>query len=219
MPSILQLPRKVVGYLLLDNSYDRYYPLQFWDRKYRLGYSLDIPREAGRYQAVISLVRQYAQGGIILDAGCGDGLLEQKGRSLGLSFVGIDYSSAAIASARQRSLRNCEFVCADARSFFSNQRFSAIVFNESLYYIEGCVGFLRAMAPLLDPGGVFIISMYDTRITRRIGNSLQCKFFLVSEVKLKNGVSWTIRVLRPPLLCGDPSRHIEFACARKAFPP
>jgi 2-polyprenyl-3-methyl-5-hydroxy-6-metoxy-1,4-benzoquinol methylase len=197
MHSLLQLPRKVAGYFFFDDSYEKYYTSRLWDRMYQGGYSLDIPLEEGRYAAVTDLVRQYAGGGVILDAGCGDGLLEGKCCSLSVKIVGIDYSHTAIAKARQRHLENCEFICADVRRFFSDQCFSVIVFNESLYYVEGCSESLQAMTAFLDQNGVFIISMYDTRITRRIWESLRHDFSLMTEVRITHRVSWTIRVLRP----------------------
>lgn len=209
MPSLLQLPRKVAGYLFFDNSYEKYYTSEVWDRMYRGGHSLDNPLETCRYAAVTNLMRQYAGGGMILDAGCGDGLLEEKCFSLGLTIVGIDYSHAAIARARQRRLNNCEFIYADVRTFFSHQSFSVIVFNESLYYVEAYLESLQAMTPLLEPNGVFMISMYDTRITRRIWESLWHDFSLMSEVRVKHRVSWTIRVLRPHPPSGDQYGFLE----------
>src|SRR5215813_5832262 len=110
MPSLLQLPRRVAGYIFFDNSYERYYTSRVWDRMYQRGYSLETPLEESRYAKVADLVRQYAARGLILDVGCGDGLLEETCSRLGLRVLGIDYSQTAIASARQRHLENCEFV-------------------------------------------------------------------------------------------------------------
>jgi len=197
MPSLLELPKKVAGYLFLDNSYGKYYTSDVWDRMYRAGHSLDTPLEKARYAAVRDLVWQYGGGGLVLDTGCGDGLLEKTCDSLGLKMVGIDYSQTAIARARQRRLDNCEFICADAREFCPAQRFCVIVLNESLYYLEECAEYLQAMTAFLEPSGVFIISMYDTRITARIWERLRHDFSVVSEVRIRDRVSWKIRVLRP----------------------
>src|SRR5215813_12052432 len=114
MPSLLQLSRKVAGYFFFDNSYEKYYTSQVWDRMYENGHSLANPLEEHRYTAITSLVRQHAGGGMVLDVGCGDGLLEEKCSSLGLQIVGIDYSQTAISRARLRRLNNCEFIYADA---------------------------------------------------------------------------------------------------------
>ena len=209
MPSLLQLPRRVAGYIFFDNSYERYYTSRVWDRMYQRGYSLETPLEESRYAKVADLVRQYAARGLILDVGCGDGLLEETCSRLGLRVLGIDYSQTAIARARQRHLENCEFVCTDVRGFFSRKTFSVIVFNESLYYLEGCLESLRALTAFLDHNGVFIISMYDTRITRRIWESLRHEFSLMAEVRIKHRVSWTIRVLWPHGMSGGQYRFLE----------
>ena len=197
MPSLLQFPRKVAGYFFFDNSYEKYYPPQVWDQMYQSGYSLDIPLEQSRYAVVTHLVRQHSRDRRILDAGCGDGLLEETCRNFGLRILGIDYSHTAIRRAGERLSDTCEFICADVRGFVSHERFSVIVFNESLYYLDPCLESLHSMTALLDPNGVFIVSMYDTRITRRIWESLRYDFSVMREIRVKHGVSWTIRVLRP----------------------
>jgi len=209
MPSLLQLPRKVAGYIFFDDSYEKYYTSGVWDRMYQRGYSLETPLEKGRYATVADLVRRYADRGPMLDVGCGDGLLEETCSRLGLKILGIDYSHTAIARARQRRLDNCEFVCADVRGFFTRECFSVIVFNESLYYLDGCLESLHAMAAFLDHNGVFIVSMYDTRITRRIWESLRHDFSLLAEVRIKHRVSWTIRALWPHRTSGGQYRLIE----------
>jgi len=197
MPGLLQFPRKVAGYFFLDSSYEKYYTPQSWDSEYYRGHSLDSPKESDRYVAVCDLVRQYADNGSILDAGCGEGLLEVKCRGLTSKIVGIDYSHVAIAKARMRNLQNCEFICTDTRVFCSDRVFSVIVFNESLYYIDRYLDCLRAMTFLLSNNGVFIVSMYDTRITRRIWHNLSHEFLVVSEMHIRNDITWTVRALRP----------------------
>src|SRR5262252_6800821 len=107
MPDLLNLARKIMGYMFFDDSYENYYTSQIWDHKYSCGHNFEHPKEDGRYTAITSLMREYAHEREILDAGCGDGLLEDKARSSGLRIIGIDYSAVAIAKARQRKLENC----------------------------------------------------------------------------------------------------------------
>lgn len=204
MPSLLQLPRKVAGYLFFDDSYEKYYSSLLWDQRYHSSSNLWDSKEDPRYAAIVAFIREYAHDGAVLDAGCGDGLLEERCRNLQSHILGIDYSCVAIAKAKQRQLHNCEFICADARTFSSTEKFSTIVFNESLYYISGYLESLRIFVHLLQENGVFIISMYDTRITRRIWKALEADFDLLGDVGLRNGPSWTIRVLRPNVRLGAP---------------
>jgi len=197
MPSLLQLPRKVAGYLFFDDSYEKYYSSLTWDQRYNSSSNLWSSKENPRYATIVTFIRECAHHGTVLDAGCGDGLLEERCRTLESRILGIDYSWVAIAKAKQRQLNNCEFICADARTFSSTEKFSAIVFNESLYYISGYLESLRILVHRLQDHGVFIISMYDTRVTRRIWKALEADFDPLSEVRVGSGPSWTIRVLRP----------------------
>lgn len=197
MSSFLQLPRKVAGYLFFDDSYEKYYSSLVWDQRYNSSSNLWASKENPRYATIVTFIREYAHNGAVLDAGCGDGLLEEKCRTLESRILGIDYSWVAIAKAKQRELNNSEFICADARTFSSAEKFSAIVFNESLYYISGYLESLRTLVHCLQNHGVFIISMYDTRITRRIWKALEADFDPLNEVRVRNSSSWTIRVLRP----------------------
>jgi 2-polyprenyl-3-methyl-5-hydroxy-6-metoxy-1,4-benzoquinol methylase len=201
---LLQLPRKVAGYLFFEDSYEKYYSSLVWNQRYKCNSNFWDAKESSRYASIVTFIREYAHGGAVLDAGCGDGLLEEKCRSLESPILGIDYSCVAITKARQRQLHNCEFICADARTFFIAANFSTIVFNESLYYIGGYLESLRRLIQLLQQNGVFIISMYDTRITRRIWKRLELDFHTLSEVRVRNGASWTIRVIRPHMTLIDP---------------
>jgi len=202
MPSLLQFSRKAAGYLFFDRSYAKYYTPEIWDDKYASGYDLGDPKEDCRYGVLLALVRRYARDGIILDAGCGDGLLEEKCRNLGSPMVGIDYSSLAIAKAHERRLESCEFICTDYRAFSYPQTFSIIILNEALYYVEDYLETLRSLSRSLAKEGVFIVSMFDTRITRRIWKSVSRHFSSVQGVLIRDevsGVAWNIRVLQPTL--------------------
>jgi len=187
--------------MFLDCSYERYYTSQLWNYKYLCGHNFRHPKEDCRYGSIAALLRQYSNGGPILDAGCGDGELEDECRGSGLHLIGIDYSCIAIAKAQQRSIPHCHFVCSDVRTFSSDQTFSIIVFNESLYYIDAYLESLYRLGRLLRTEGVFIVSMFDTLITRRIWKTLQNHLRIVEETLIRDDTSriaWNIRVLQRP---------------------
>jgi trans-aconitate methyltransferase len=199
----LQRPARIFSHLLVDKSYEKYHSIEAWERKYsRERYDLSVPREDGRYGTVMALLRRYDRGGPILDVGCGDGLLALRYRPLSDSLlVGIDYSQAAIETSRNRNLPNTEFHAADFTRFRPKTPFSVIVFNEALYYIADYLEILRSLEPALKPDGVFLVSMFDTLVTRRIWKVLRRRYQPMQTVYVKDGQSgthWTIAVLPRP---------------------
>jgi 2-polyprenyl-3-methyl-5-hydroxy-6-metoxy-1,4-benzoquinol methylase len=201
LQQVMGQPVRVLRYLFTERSYERYYSAETWEQKFRQGYDLDTTAEDGRYGALLAIMQRYDQGDGVLDAGCGDGLLAARYRPLSRSpLVGLDYSSCAIDKARARGLAGCEFHCTDYRDFRTNEGFSVIVFNEALYYVEDFLGVMHALQPLLRDGGVFIVSMFDTRVTARIWTTLHGHFETVQGVRVHDegsGLSWRICVLRP----------------------
>src|SRR5262245_37952025 len=134
---LLQLPRRVVGHLLFDRSYQNYYSAQVWDEKFKDGFRLDDPMEDSRYGALMMIMSRYENRGPILECGCGDGLLQEKVRAVSrVRLMGIDYAQAAIDKAKVREVPDCEFICADYRRFQPREQYSLLVFNEAIYYID-----------------------------------------------------------------------------------
>lgn len=190
-----------VRHVATGRSYERYFSANTWDNSWTHGYDLDTSKEDARYGALIALMQRYEDGGMLLDVGCGDGLLEQRYRKVSAApMTAFDYSAAAIELAKARNLAGVEFLCADSRTFRPAEQFSIIVLNESLYYLEDHLGVMENLALSLTPSGVFIVSMYDTLITKRIWKSVERSYQLIHGVTVKDedtGCLWRIRSLRP----------------------
>jgi trans-aconitate methyltransferase len=201
MTKLLQLPNRVIRHLFLDGSYERYYSPEVWDRKYDGGYDLNAPAEDGRYGALLAVLRRFEGRHPILDAGCGDGLLEQQlSRFSDSRIIGIDYSQSAIDAATARGLPNCEFVCSDYRSFHPQERFSIVLFNEALYYVEDYLATVEHLSGFLAEGGVLVVSMFETRVTSRIWKALKGRYRFLQGAAVQDetsGTRWRIRVLQP----------------------
>jgi 2-polyprenyl-3-methyl-5-hydroxy-6-metoxy-1,4-benzoquinol methylase len=184
-----------------ERSYARYFSAEVWQGNWARGYGLNETKEDGRYGTLLRLMDRYAAGGPVLDVGCGDGILEERFcAAVPVDIVGIDYSPAAIARANARNIPNCKFLQADYRDFRSAQRFPLIVLNESLYYVEEFTRVMRDLSGRLAHDGVFIVSMYDTRVTRRIWKALDRTHVKLQGIDIRDeatGERWTIRVLRP----------------------
>jgi trans-aconitate methyltransferase len=202
MTKLLQLPNRVIRHMFLDGSYERYYSPEVWDGKYDGGYHLNAPAEDGRYGALLAMIRRFERRAPILDAGCGDGLLEQQlSRFSDSRIVGIDYSQSAIDAANARRLPNCEFICSDYRGFQPQDRFSIVVFNEALYYVEDYLATVDHLSRFLVEDGVLIVSMFETRVTSRIWKALKgtCRYLQGAFIQDETtGTRWRIRVLQPP---------------------
>src|SRR4029453_3915448 len=128
--------------------------------------------------------------------------------------VGIDYSPAAIERANARKIPHCEFLQVDYREFQSKQLFPLIFLNESLYYVDDFPRVMHDLSRSLSQTGVFIVSMYDTRVTRRIWKALDRTHEKLQGVEIRDEStreSWIVRVLAP-------YRHNELASARRRGP-
>lgn len=198
---MLNVVKRAAHILHPARSKERYFSAQKWDLSWSQGYDLDRAPEDARYGALLSLVERHGQDGPILDVGCGDGLLEQHHRKLSnVPVVAFDYSAEAIERAKTRELSDVEFLCRDIRTFQSQQRFSAIVFNESLYYVDDYLIYLRQLSMNLTAGGVFIVSMYSTPVVKKIWKTLLRSYTSLHGVALedeKTKALWHIRVLKP----------------------
>jgi SAM-dependent methyltransferase len=195
------LVKRAVRHALVERSYARYYSADGWDHAYQEGYVLDSDDQDARYGSLLALMRRYDRGGLVLDVGCGEGLLLEKFRPLSSAqLVGVDYSARAIDLANSKNIPGCEFVRGDYREFMPERSCSLIVFNESLYYAEEFGRVLSRYSDLLTPQGVFIVSMFQRMVTSRIWRELLPCYRTLRSVRIEDDTfrrSWRIRVLQP----------------------
>jgi trans-aconitate methyltransferase len=198
---MLQTIKRAIRHVTIERSYERYYSSNGWDKDWSNGYALDKPKEDARYGCLIALMRRYERSGPILDVGCGDGLLEEWYRQVSETrVIAFDYSAAAIEKAKDRGVRDAEFFCADSRTFTSPERYPLIVFNESLCYLDDFRDAMERYSGMLTTGGVFLISLFDTLVTRRIWRGLAHAYEQADQVTVRHGSTgcvWNIRVMRP----------------------
>jgi 2-polyprenyl-3-methyl-5-hydroxy-6-metoxy-1,4-benzoquinol methylase len=199
---LLRMPRRILGHLFFDKSYENYYSAEEWDDKFKGGFGLDNPMEDSRYGALMMIMKRYEKKGPVLDFGCGDGLLQERFRAVSrVRLVGIDYAPAAIDRAKTRGLPDCEFICTDYRKFQPFEKYSLLVFNEAIYYIDDYIDVLERMSDHLMPNGHIVISMFHTRVTARIWKQLMARLQMVQGVLTcdeRSGLRWTIRVFERP---------------------
>jgi trans-aconitate methyltransferase len=186
---------------VVPRSKERYFSADKWNDSWSHGYDLNTAEEDARYGTLLAWMRRNEGEGPLLDVGCGDGLLEEQYRKFSnVPIVAFDYSATAIDQAKARHLKGVEFLCADSRTFRPAQEFSLIVFNESLYYVDHYLQLMKDLSLALKPGGIFIVSMHESAITKRIWKNLLRSFTLLGGVAVHDegkGGRWHIRLLRP----------------------
>jgi len=94
----------------------------------------------------------------ILDLGCGTGELTNKIAQTGATVVGLDSSAGMIESARN-SFPNIEFVLADAKDFFFEEKFDAVFSNAALHWIREAEKVVKCIANALHPKGRLVLEM------------------------------------------------------------
>ncbi len=111
----------------------------------------------------------------ILDIGCGPGLYAHRLARLGHECVGIDFSPASIAYARQiadeKGLR-CEFVEGDIRSvdFGEGYDLAQFIFGEfNVFHPNAALQILTRCHDALKPGGRILVEAHPREIVKAIG--------------------------------------------------
>lgn len=179
-------------------------PKNIWERQFEDG-SWDYlfsPDESAHYQAINKYVNEYAPHGKILDVGCGQGVLYhylQNETALPINYLGIDISSNAILSAKDK------FKCGNFKQLDFDkeplqEKFDVIIFNETLYYFDKPYNTLKTcIEKNLNPGGCFIISIYDFQGHNVIWKKLKEKynFSVIEKIKNKKQQKWKVGVFKP----------------------
>ena len=93
-------------------------------------------------------------GEIILDLGCGDGVLTEKIIAAGCTVYGCDSSLEQLQAARSRKLPVA--VMDGQRLAIKKQRFDAVFTNAALHWMKQAEKVLEGVANALKPGGRFV---------------------------------------------------------------
>lgn len=125
----------------------------------------NVPYDVWAYNIKEILEKEGIKDGIVLDLGCGTGVLTRKLRSFGYDMIGIDLSEEMlnIASKRTDSESEILYLCQDMREFELYGTVKAVVsICDSMNYLmekEDFIKVLRLVNNYLDPNGIFIFDM------------------------------------------------------------
>jgi SAM-dependent methyltransferase len=139
---------------------------RLWDKDFSSGKWDFIDNTSG--DCVYSHLEKYAQGGDLLDLGCGPGnTANELSADAYRTYIGVDISEAALAKAVKRTAENGRseknsFVCSDFLGYKPAKEFDIILFRESMYHIPygQVLEILEKYSKSLKKGGVFVVRLY-----------------------------------------------------------
>lgn len=147
---------------------------EWWLSRYALG-NYDYFRdgktaELGRYGIVCAFLRQWQGQGVMVDLGCGAGVLGRFVEGVqGIKYIGIDYLYEILQKMREYLPGNFRVICADMRACpIREGSVAVVVFNESLYYVDNYTEVFEESFKWIRPNGLVIVSMFETPLTRRM---------------------------------------------------
>lgn len=117
---------------------------------------------ADKAKRITALIQRYVperQGKTLLDAGCGVGALTQAYLDLGFWTMGVDFSTTAIAQARQ-SVPSAQFVVSALSSLHLGQQFDVICVTDVLLHVvdkNEWRSTLEALIRHLKPAGLLVL--------------------------------------------------------------
>lgn len=156
--------------------------------------------ELGRYSIIVGYCQNFSTKKI-LDVACGQGILASRLKVLPYdSYLGIDFSSAAIDEACQKhGDSRTSFAIVDANVSVPSGEYDVIIFNECLFYFSDPGRVVRAYAQSLKSGGFMLVSNIDTLRRRAIWHLIEKELVVQDAVVLTNSAkaSWIIKKLAP----------------------
>lgn len=172
-----------------------------WDSQYLRGVwdHMNDLNQLGRYSIIIGYLKLFKLGGSILDVGCGDGLIQKKLATNDYSkYIGIDLSTEAIRRASKIAGENVQFISKDMEKYDTNEKFDAIIFNESVYYVgdSRVLNLLKKYKRYIKEDGIFIISMFQHKRSNNIWQTVDSIYSPIDGTKItnKSGDIWIVKV-------------------------
>ena len=121
------------------------------------------PVEIARSSVIGVYYHMYGNRGPVLDVGCGEGFFTENIHKRKGVYTGIDISEVAINRAK-RKRPGFDFQCANLSTYEPTRRYSTIIFNEVLYYVDHKKELIR-YSKFLQHNGNIIISLMSSNAT------------------------------------------------------
>lgn len=172
-----------------------------WTKQYAEGgwewlRSLD---ELAHYAVLAGYLLRLKPGARVLELGCGEGLLlDYLHPGSFTDYLGVDFAGP-LEQAVPRTRDAVRFAAGDMVDFSTQERFDAIVFNESLYYLPDVLTGLARYERMLLPNGVFLVSMCGNAGNAERWEAIDGVYTILDEVWMRNrhGTTWTVKAFMP----------------------
>lgn len=176
---------------------------QAWEAQYAAGrwdFLAQLP-ELSRYSVLVGYICHLRPGGVVLDVGCGEGVLLSRLPDFAYSkYVGIDVSETAIAAARELAKGPRNLLVTDCDGYTPEEQLDVIVFNEVLYCLRDPLAVVQRYTRSLRAGGVVLVSMCTAaRGASAIFEQLFAEYSPVDQVRVTHGqtrLSWDCAAFR-----------------------
>ena len=144
----------------------------FEHRRYRAARYLRISHELiDTWLADVQLPREYFKGRTVLDVGCGSGRWTYAMASLDARVVAVDFTDAAVEVTREvtQGLENVDVIQANLFQLpFRAEQFDFVVSWGVLHHTFDTAAAFRAIVPLVRPGGMLYVMVYERRSPLKI---------------------------------------------------
>ena len=189
---IARAARRLLG-LDREKRWNTQYATGAWDGLRRLD-------EMAHHAVLAGYSTKLKPNGALLDVGCGDGLFHEHLHGQYGSYVGIDFAEP-VRRASAKSDERTRFIAVDMHEYSTDERFDAVVFDESLSYHRDPIAGLQRYETMLAADGVFLISMHRTPKSDAIWAKADAHWAVMDAVTMTNakGVTWMTKVLVPQI--------------------
>jgi ubiquinone/menaquinone biosynthesis C-methylase UbiE len=119
----------------------------------------------------VELVERYAAGKVVLEVGCGTGLILHRTARFARHAIGIDLSGGMLRKAQQRGLHVAQASATDLP--VATASVDVAYSFKVLAHIPDIQGALREMARVVRPGGWVLAEFYNARSLRRLVKAMK----------------------------------------------
>lgn len=152
-----------------------------------------------RRPEVVDLVEKLADGGLVVEFGCGEGhLAAQVDPACYRQYIGYDLASVAVATANARMISDrCRFQVLDMATWPGDQDVSLIVAEECLYYLRPAElhRFLNTAVSSLKPGGAILGTFHSASSYPEVIDTCRHRFSRCEEIG--NAIGSLFLIMRP----------------------